>query len=185
MKVAFCSIATFASIFLVACSSSLKVTSDYDKKADFSKFKTFAIDTSRVTQRVISPNVTRMFNALKSEMTKKGFTENNANPDLRVGIVAIIKDTHSTSANADYAYGGVYRPWVWGGEGMGVSAYSTYDVQSYRNGSLIIDVSDPGTKKLLWEGIGNTQVDRPLKDPDTLIPQVVGSIMAKFPPGKK
>lgn len=175
--------AAFA-ITMVACGPSLKVTSDYDKAANFTQYKTFAIDTFRMTQRISQLNANRIINAVKAEMTNKGFTENTASPDLRVNIATILKDQQSVTANTDYyGYGGVYRPWVWGG-GMGVNGYTTYNVQNYKDGSLIIDIGDANTKNLIWEGIGNQEIDKPLKDPDTQIPAAVASIMKSFPPGK-
>jgi hypothetical protein len=82
-----------------------------------------------------------------------------------------------------YGYGGAYRPYGWNG-GM-ASANTTYNVQEYKDGSLIIDIVDSKTKKLVWEGIGNKEIDKPLKDPDKLISTAVASILAGFPPGSQ
>jgi hypothetical protein len=41
-------------------------------------------------------------------------------------------------------------------------------------------VSDPNAKKLLWEGIGNKEIDKPSSDPDEAITQAVSAIMASF-----
>jgi hypothetical protein len=65
---------------------------------------------------------------------------------------------------------------------MGATSNTTYDVQHYKDGSLIIDVVDANSKKLLWQGIGNSEIDKPLKDPETTIPAAIGKIMASFPP---
>jgi hypothetical protein len=48
---------------------------------------------------------------------------------------------------------------------------------------LIIDIIDPKTKQLIWEGIGNKEIDKPSSDPDKAISAAVKSIMAGFPPG--
>jgi hypothetical protein len=66
---------------------------------------------------------------------------------------------------------------------MGATGYTTYNVQNYKDGSLIIDIVDAKSKNLIWEGIGNEEIDKPLKDPDTAIPAAVASILAKYPPG--
>ena len=87
------------------------------------------------------------------------------------------------TANTNYyGYGGVYRPYSWGSGST--SAYTTYNVNDYIDGSLIIDVVDERTNKLVWEGVGNKEIDSPKsKDPDEVIPAVVGKILANFPPG--
>lgn len=166
---------------ITSCSSSLKVTSDYDKNASFTAYRTFAIDTLLVTQRVSQLNQNRIINAVKAEMTRKGFMESSS-PDMLVHISTILKDEKSVSASTNYTYGGYYRPYAWGA-GMGANSYTTYNVQNYTNGSLIIGVADAKTKSLLWEGIGNKDIDGSFSDADTKIPAAVSSIMVSFPPG--
>jgi len=167
----------------VSCGSSLKVTSDYDKNANFLQYKTFSIDTLKMAQHISQLNTNRVTNAIKAEMTKKGFTENVLNPDLKINVAAILKDQKSVTASTDYyGYGGVYRPWAWGG-GLGSTAYTTYNVQDYKDGSLIIDIADAKANNLIWEGIGNKEINKPLKNPDTQVPELIASIMKSFPPG--
>ena len=66
-----------------------------------------------------------------------------------------------------------------------VTRYTTYNLQNYKDGSLLVDIADAKTNKLVWEGIGNKQVNKPIKDPDKEIPAMVTSIMAGFPPKEK
>jgi len=174
--------ALFALLIVINGCDDLKVTTDYDKKVDFTKYKTFAIDTFRQSQSVSQLNQRRIIDAVKASMTSKGFTE-SSNPDLLVHISAILKDQTSVSSNTDiYGYGGLYRPYVWGG-GM-VTGYTTYDVYHYKNGSLIINIADASNKNLIWEGIGNQEIDGQIKDIDSAVPYAVNKIMAGFPPGK-
>ena len=166
--------------FVINSCDSLKVMSDYDKKVDFSKYKTFAIDTFHQSESISQLNVQRILGAVKQTMKTKGYSESN-NPDLLVHISAIIKNKKSVSSTSDafgYGYGGFYRPYGWAG---GVTGYTTYDVYDYKDGSLIIDVADASNKTLLWEGIGNKEIDGPIKDPDTAVPAAVTQIMASFP----
>src|SRR5262245_21128074 len=170
--------------YLVSCGPSLKVTSDYDKSVNFDQYKTFALYRSDSIHDAISQlNQQRIVNAVKDEMVKKGFQENTSNPDVLVNITAVLQNRVAVSSTTDYyGYGGMYRPYYWGG-GMG-SSTTNYNVQNYKDGSLIIDVVDANSKKLLWQGTGNKEIDKPAKDPDTVIPKAVASIMESFPPGK-
>ena len=171
-------------IAVYSCGPSLKVTSDYDKGANFTKYKTFSIYKSDTINDAISQlNQNRIINAIKNEMVKKGFRENTTSPDLLVNTVAILKDRVSVSSTTNvYGYGGFYRPYSWGGGGA-MYGNTNYDVQHYKDGSLIIDLIDAGSKQLVWQGIGNSEIDKPLKNPDTDIPKAITSIMAGFPPG--
>jgi carbamoylphosphate synthase small subunit len=176
--------ALFAMVFIIACGSSLQVTSDYDKSANFTQYKTFSMFKSEQLDAISELNARRITDAIRSEMTKKGFTETENNPDLFVNAVARLKDKQSVSANTNYyGYGGVYRPYYWGA-GAGTSSTTTYDVYDYKEGALMIDVVEASSKKLVWQGVGNKEIDTKVKDPDTKIREAVTSIMKSFPPGK-
>jgi hypothetical protein len=163
-----------------SCAPSLKVNTDYDKAADFTKYKTFALYNPENTNSSISQlNQSRINTAIIAEMTKRGYVENTGAPDLLVNSTAIFKDRVAVSSTNTYMYGGMYRPYGWG-PGM---SNTNYDVQHYKDGSLIIDVVEASSKKLLWQGTGNKEIDGPIKDPDTNIPKAIGMIMNEFPPG--
>jgi hypothetical protein len=168
---------------VVSCSPSLKVTSDYDSNVNFTQFKTFRMERpSDASQQSVSQlNQDRVFKAVRAEMIKKNFIEAADSADLIVHTVTIFKDMQSVSSSTNYyGYGGYYRPYGWGG-GM-ASGHTTYNVQNYKDGSLIIEVIDAATRKLVWEGVGNKEIDKPSKNPDKDIPDAVASIMAQFPP---
>lgn len=167
-----------------ACGPTLKVSSDYDRSQTFSKFKTYALYQSDSAKSTLSQlNQSRILSAIKAEMAKKGFVENNAEPDLLVNAVAVLKNKEGVSFATDYyGYGGVYRPYAWSGT-LGLSSATTYQYDTYQDGSLIIDIVDASTKKVVWVGTGSAKIDQPLKNPDQQIPEFIMKIMASFPPG--
>ena len=171
--------------FFLACSSPLKVTSDYDKNVDFTGYKTFAMYPLEDKSGAISQlNQNRIFDAVKKQMLAKGFTENTTSPDVFVNVITYLKERQQVTANTNYyGYGGYYRPYAWGG-GMasGTTTYSTYN---YHDGTLMIDVVDAAKKQLIWQGVGNKEIDKPNKNPDEKINDAVAKIMASFPPGAK
>jgi len=173
-------------LLLVACGPTLKVTHDVNSNADFSKFKTFALYNPTGDESPISEmNRNRVKSAIIATMMAKGYTEaDTTTADLLVNPVAITKEGKSVTANTDYyGYGGFYRPYYWGGMGM-MSSNTTFSVDNYIDGSLIIDVIDRGKRELIWEGVGNSEIDGPIKDPDTKIPKAINKIMATLPPAK-
>jgi hypothetical protein len=119
-------------------------------------------------------------------MTAKGFIENTSNPDLKVNAVSILKNKTQVTANSNYyGYGGMYRPYgYWGGGGAmmgtGTTTFNSYD---YVDGSLIIDIVSTKTDKLVWQGIGNAEIDSKPDNPEQFINDAIKKILAGFPPG--
>lgn len=174
-----------ASALVLASCATLKVTSDYDHSKDFTSMKTFAMHRNTVDSPTVSElNQDRIVNAVRKALVVKGYTEVSANPDFLVNLNTVVKDQKSVSANTDfYGYGGFYRPYgYWGGGPGMVSANTTFNVDEYQNGSLIVDIVDARTQKLFWQGVGNSDIDSSLtKDPDKSISNAVNQILASFP----
>lgn len=170
--------------FVFSCNS-VTVQTDYDKSVDFTKYKTFSFyELADKSGSVSELNKKRIVNAVKNEMTKKGLTEAVDNPDILVNITAILANKQSVTANTDYYnYGGYYRPYYWGGGYVGST--TTYNVYDYKEGSLIIDVIDASNKQLIWQGIGNKEIDSPSKKTEEKINDAVMQIMAGYPPKQK
>lgn len=169
---------------LYSCGPTVKVTTDYDHSVNFSQYKTFAVyDLKALEGQMSQLNADRVTNAIRVEMINKGFKEVTSNPDLKVNAVTILKDKQQVTSNTDYyGYGGLYRPYGYWGGGMasGSTTYNTYD---YVDGSLIIDIVSSKTQKLIWQGIGNTALDKRPDNPVEFINSSVKKILAGFPPG--
>lgn len=165
-------------VLFTSCGPTLTVTNDYDHTANFSQFHTFKIIKLEQQYQALSQfNQTRVIEAVNAQMIAKGFTPSET-PDVLVNITSIMKNEKEIVANS-YGYGGGYRPYAWGGGNMS----TTVNVQNYTAGSLIIEVADASTKKLVWEGIGNQDIEAPSSDPTKAINAAVQKIMASFPPG--
>jgi len=170
---------------IYSCSPTVKVTSDYDHSANFGEYKTFAVYDLKAQQGQVNQlNVDRVTKAIRNEMLAKGFTE-SSNPDLKVNAVSILKNKTSVSANTDfYGYGGMYRPYgYWGGGAMMGGANTTFNTYDYVDGSLVIDIVSTKSQKLLWQGIGNAEIDSKPDNPEEFINGSIKKILADFPPG--
>jgi hypothetical protein len=170
---------TFCIAFFLFSCNTIKVSTDYDKHVDFTKYKTFAFINLKVSDNISELNQDRIVEAIQFYMQKKGFVWDTLNPDMLVNATAIIKDKQYLSANT-YGTGGYYRPYY----GYGGTT-TTVDVVEYKEGSLIIDIVDNKTQKLIWEGIGNEEIDAPSKDPERDINYAVYRILLGFPPEPK
>lgn len=164
-----------------ACGPTVKVTTDYDRSASFTGFKTYRIYDVKGKGEVSQLNADRITNAVQATMNQKGFTASTDNPDLDVNVMTITKDKKVVTANTNYyGYGGAYRSYgYWGGGAGGTTTFNAYD---YKNGSLIIDIVNAKTQKLLWQGVGNADIDGEVSNPDKFIQDAVNKIMTEFPP---
>ena len=169
------------SVFAISCSSTLKVTNDFDKNANFSSYKTFSVYSVKTSGSVSQLNADRIVNAIKENLTAKGLTYAESNADLTINAITLLKDKQSISTTTDYyGYGGLYRPYRYYG-GVGNTSVTTYN---YKDGSLTIEMVDTKTTKMVWQGIGNKEIDKSSKDPDSAIKEAVAKILAAFPPAK-
>lgn len=122
------------------------VATNYDTKADFSKYKTYHwVDIQGATY----PNqLTDLMirNAIDSALKMKGLVrQDSGNVDLYVGYQLTTQqqkqlNTFGTGGGA-WGYGG-----GWGGGGM-----STTTVQTLTEGTLAVDLYDPAQKQLVWQ----------------------------------
>jgi hypothetical protein len=173
-------------VLLYSCSPTVKVTTDYDHAANFSEFKTFAVYDLKAQEGQVSQlNVDRVTKAIRAEMIAKGFSETSSNPDLKVNAVSILKNKQSVTADSNfYGYGGMYRPYgYWGGGAMMGGATTTFNTYDYVDGSLVIDIVSTKTQKLVWQGIGNSQIDSRPDNPEEFIATSIKKILEGFPPG--
>jgi hypothetical protein len=168
-------------LVMFSCKPTLHVSTDYDRSLDFSKYKTFGMYYLVSSKNVSQLNEERIWNSIRSELSKKGYVENNTNPDLVVNAVSVLKDKKYLSVSStSYGYG-IARPY-WGGAGMS-SGSGTVQAYDFKNGSLKIEVVDTKTNRLIWEGTVSADIEKQPKNPGEAIQQTVTKIMTGFPQG--
>ena len=137
---------TFLISLILASCGSVRVASDYDSEADFSKYKTFAFYKSGIDKVEISDiDKKRILKSIQSSLLNKGLTIDE-NPDVLINIA-------TKSSENIYIDNTFYSPYYTGwypnyGRGHRQVAYSTSE------GALYIDVIDTKTKQLIWQGKG-------------------------------
>ena len=138
---------SMAIAILSATASFAEVKSDYDRNADFSRYKTYSWG------KVHTPNgllVDRIKAAVTSALTAKGWTEVESGGDVSVMALEMTKDHQTLNTYYDNFGGG--WGWRWGG-GFGDNfGTSTTTEQTYKVGTLVVDLFDTNSKKLIWRG---------------------------------
>lgn len=178
----------FTPLFLaLAACSSLKVTSDYDKTADFTKYKTFNYygwqeDSDKILNRFDKERIEEAFGA---EFKKRGITFTESGGDAIVSLFIVVDQKTQTTAYTDHyggMYGSRYGGYGYGGWGMaGGASTTTYSESDYLVGTLVCDVFDADTKQLIWQSIGSGTVDDNPNSREKNIPKVVAKIMYQYP----
>lgn len=149
-----------------------KVTLEFDRTIDFSKYKTFAIRDGRLN----SANP-----ALNSELVKKQIEADIQNDFTSKGLTFV--PSGPADLNVRYTFGAVRRteveayPAGWYGWG------TRYVRVPYAEGTLVIDLRDPTTRSLVWRTVTAEDKSDPVKLQGKLDAMVKKSA-DKYPPKK-
>ena len=148
MRSALCATALGMALFgTIAVAQS--VNYDYDRSADFSKFKTYA--WVRGTELNDELNHKRVVRAIDAQLATKGLSriEDARNADM---VVAYHANFDQNLQINGFSSG-------FGGPRFGnVSGSAT--TQRILSGTLVIDMMDAGTKALVWRGIAEQDLNQ-------------------------
>lgn len=163
-----------------ACSSSIKVTTDYDKGTDFSAYKTFNFVKEVADIPMNDLNKKRLLSTIEKELNAKGL-EKSDDPDLIVDIQLNVRQEQSATTHSSY-YGGYGRRGYRYGGGMGTS-YTSID--TYVVGTIFINLVDNKENELVWQGVGEGMVDFDAKNREEMIEKNIAMILYGYPPEVK
>jgi hypothetical protein len=168
-----------------ATSSHVGVTSDFDHSVNFRSYKTWAWYPQQQPDTEGGPAKgyesfldKRMRAAVETEMTRKGLTQVDKNPDVYVAYSAKVEDKQRVNNSAYSPFGYPYYGYGYG-YGRGINP-----VSEYKEGTVIIDFVDAKRKELAWRGMGEAQVEnQTISEPEVY--RIVGSVLGSYPPGEK
>jgi len=166
---------------LTGCSG-IKASSDYDRDANFTTYKTYAFTKEASELPIDDINRRRIIEAVTTELAAKGFTKSDQ-PDVWIDLKlkAEQKQSATASSTSPYGYGAGYG-YRWGG---GFST-TTIDVENYVEGTLFVDMIDVAKKQLVWQGRATKTIDpdSKTKDREYAISQAVKQVFTQYPPKK-
>jgi hypothetical protein len=145
---------------------------DYDRKVDFSKYKTFAYYKTGIDKADISDlDKKRILRSIDDVMIYKGLIKNES-PDLLVSFF--------TKAEEQINVNQFNMGWGWGWSPFGFGMNT--NVSSNTQGILFIDLIDANTKELIWQGEGTGVLTQNPEKKDARIQEFVSKILAQYPP---
>ncbi|MCW8934757.1 MAG: DUF4136 domain-containing protein [Gammaproteobacteria bacterium] len=185
-------LASVTFIILNGCSS-LSVNYDFNEQVDFTKYKTFDWLPFPKNMKADELNRARFVTAVENNLAAKGISQNTSNPDFVIAT-HFGKENKIDITNWGYTYApiGYYHGYGYrhpGNFGYAGSYASTggVSVYEYEQGTLILDVVDAKTKKLIWRATAKAIIS-PASTPEKQTEKIrnaVHKILKNFPPKAK
>ncbi|MBQ0770071.1 MAG: DUF4136 domain-containing protein [Bizionia sp.] len=164
-------------LLFTSCGS-IQVTSDYEKTADFSNYKTYNY-FSNIESGLSELDENRVINAINSNLTNKGLLLSES-PDFLIDF-KIAQHQETPRNNVGVGLGGGN-----GGLGGGISIGIPMG-QNKVNQRLLIEFVDDSKMGLFWQGKGESSFN-PKSSPEqreSHFRAVVGKVFTLYPPQPK
>jgi broad specificity polyphosphatase/5'/3'-nucleotidase SurE len=151
------------------------LTVDYDQTVNFNKFRTYTWDKVHATDPSVEE---RLVSAANRDLSAHYMTEISSGGEITITAVEATQDKEEFSTFydglGDFSW---QRPW-----GSGGFLDNASSVQDIPVDSLVIDMYDTKTHKLLWRGTVAEPVAKSEDKNDQLVDKAVSELIAKYPP---
>jgi hypothetical protein len=159
---------------------------NFDKDADFSKYKTYKWVPIKDSDHLNELTEKQITAALDAELATKGLTKTDAdNADLYIGYqTAVGSEKQFNSYSSGWGSG---PGWGRGWYGVGGSTTTTGSTSTIYVGQLDLDMYDSAKKELVWRGTVSKTID-PKAKPDKQqknITKSVQKLLKNYPPKQK
>lgn len=149
---------TVCAVLAIALSgcATMEIAHDYDTAYDYSKLNTYSWVPAGPKGRGFRGNSLledRVRSAVDRQLQAKGFVKTEGrSPDFFVNYtVTLDQKTNIQIIQEHYDY----RPITWGA----APGHTMVDVHEYDEGTLILDIIDARTRKLIWRGSAKDEVN--------------------------
>lgn len=178
------SLVPLLTLALVACAG-IETSTNYDPSAvgELSQYRTYSWlpepqgKDTRVYNDIVEARVKQ---AVDQYLQSRGYRLVDQNPDFKLGWHGAIDrklDVNTIDNYYGYGWGPWYSPYYMG-------AYPQTYVREYEEGTLIIDVVDAATNKLVWRGTAQAELSTH-SSPEhrqKRLDEAVSKIFEDFPP---
>lgn len=173
-----------AVLLVAACATEPDIRSDYDPSANFSAYRTYNIMDRAGQSQGGAPYESfaaqRIRAAVESEMEARGYVKSES-PDIYVNFYVTVQQVQKVSqvpATRPQAYG----PYGYRRYGTWYGPQTETWVRNYNEGTLLIDIVDAASNKLVWEGVGRGRLTQ--DEVDNISERAangVAKVMARYP----
>jgi hypothetical protein len=155
--------------------SAQQVKTDYDRSANFAQYKTYSWEHVKTKDPL---NVDRIKHAVDAALAAIGWTRMDSGADVSIVAMEITRDQQTLNTFYDGFGGG----WGWRGFGGGGFGEATTTTDTYKVGTVVVDLFDTKSKQLVWRGAASDTLsnnsDKNIKNLD----EGVDKMFKKFPP---
>lgn len=156
--------------------SAQQVKTDYDRSANFALYKTYSWEHVETKDPL---NVDRIKHAVNAVLAARGWTLADSGADVAVVAMEITRDQQTL----DTFYDGFGGGWGWRRFGGGGFGEATTTTDTYKVGTVVVDIFDTKTKQLIWRGAASDTLsdnsDKNIKN----LNESVDKMFKHFPPG--
>lgn len=160
-----------AFVLVGAVAYAQKVNTNFDPSAPFATYRTYTFTSGTPAPDPFIQD--RILVAVTEQLVAKGMTQTTVAPNL---VVATHVVTHEQKQIVASGFG--IGPWGWGWGDPGAM------IDTYPQGTLIVDLYDAKTKKMVWRGVAtDTMSDKTTKNTEH-IDKAIGKMFETYPPGE-
>ena len=150
-----------------------QVKTDYDRSANFSQYKTYSWSSVKTKDPLL---VDRIKGAVNFALAAKGLTQVDSGGDLTINAMEITENQQTLNTFYNGGFGG----WRWGGFGDATTTTETYKV-----GTLVVDLFDTQSKDLVFRGSSTDTLSNNSGKNIKNLNKGVEKIFKHFPPEAK
>ena len=156
--------------------SAQDVKTDYDHNADFTQYKTYSWEHVQTKDPLF---IDRIKSAVNAALAAKGWTQ----VDSGGGVSIIAIQTTQEQQTLNTFYDGFGGGWGWRRFGGGGFGEATTTTDTYKVGTLVVDLYDSKTKQLLFRGTSSDTLSNNSNKNTENLDKGVEKMFKKFPPG--
>ena len=163
-------------LLFATASFAQQVKTDYDRSANFAQYRTYTWAQVKTKDPL---DVDRIKAAVNAALAAKGWTQVDSGADVSIVAMEITRNQQTLNTFYDGFGGG----WGWRRFGGGGFGEATTTTETYKVGTVVVDLFDSKTKQLIWRGASSNTLsnnsDKNIKNLD----KGVEKMFKQFPPG--
>ena len=164
--------AVVLSLAASACGYSIRTATDYDRKVDFSSYRSFFMINGNSSGNSLMDQ--RVRDDVRSALTAKGWMEVPEGEGQTTVVVHAATRTKHTYRTFYDGWGGWHYRWA------GPSSATTF-VQDYKVGTLVVDIFDAMTKEAIWHGFARDVLSDNPRSNSKVNRAAIDKMFADFP----